>query len=179
MGAAPGHGNVALTRSGQAGGAAVLALVLAFVAALTIASVWAFQRAGYTPCELCLLERNPFYAAVPVGLAVALAARAGYRRLAAVGFAILAFIFLASAGLAAFHAGVEWKLWAGPTGCTGAVQAVPDVASFMKQLGTVKVVRCDEPSLRVFGLSLAAWNVLVSLLLLLIAGLGWRAAARA
>jgi disulfide bond formation protein DsbB len=29
-------------------------------------------------------------------------------------------------------------------------------------LETVKVVRCDEVSLRVFGLSLANWNILIS-----------------
>ncbi len=171
---------MALTRPGRAaGGAAALALVVAFVAALTIATVWGFQRAGYTPCELCLLERNPFYAAVPLALAVALAARTGHGRLATAGFVALACLFLASAGLAGFHAGVEWKVWAGPTGCSGAVQTVPDVASFMKQLGTVKVVRCDEPGLRVLGLSLAGWNVFVSLLLLAVAGFGTRAAARA
>ncbi len=167
------------TQRRLAGGAVGLALLVAVAAAVTIATVWGFEAAGYTPCELCLLERNPFYAAVPLGLATALAARIQAWRMTGVLFGLLAAVFAASAALAAYHAGVEWRVWAGPTGCSGAVQAVPDVGGFLKQLQTVKVVRCDEAALRVFGLSLAGWNVFVSLFLLAVAALGLRGAMRA
>lgn len=161
-----------------AGGAVGLAGLITAVAAVTIATVWAFERAGYTPCELCLLERNPFYASVPLGLATALAAWTGRLRIARALFAALALVFLGSSGLAAYHAGVEWKVWAGPTGCSGTVQAVPSVNDFLKQLDTIKVVRCDDASLRVFGFSLAGWNVFVSLFLTVVAVLGARGAGR-
>lgn len=161
-----------------ASGAVGLALLVTAGAAVTIGTVWGFQRAGYTPCELCLLERNPFYASVPLGLATALAARTGRLGAARALFALLAVVFLGSAALAAYHAGVEWKIWAGPTGCSGAVQAVPSVDDFFKALNTVKVVRCDEATLRVFGFSLAGWNMFVSLFLAVVAALGVRGAGR-
>ncbi len=161
------------------GGAVGVASLITVVAVVTIGTVWAFERAGYTPCELCLLERNPFYASVPLGLATILAARTDRLRITQVLFALLALTFLGSTVLAAYHAGVEWKIWAGPTGCSGAVQAVPSVNDFLKSLSTVKVVRCDEAALRVFGFSLAGWNVFVSLFLLAIAILGLRGAGRA
>lgn len=160
------------------GGAVGLASLITAVAVVTIATVWAFQRAGYTPCELCLLERNPFYASVPLGLATALAAWTGRLRVARALFACLALVFLGSAGIAAYHAGVEWKIWAGPTGCSGAVQAVPSVNDFLKQLNSVKVVRCDEAALRVLGFSLAGWNVFVSAFLTVAAILGAHGAGR-
>lgn len=156
-----------------------LAVLVAAVAAATIAAVWAIQHAGYVPCELCLAERNPFYAGVPLALLTGWAARAGRRRLAALGFGLLALTFLGSAGLAAYHAGVEGGLWAGPTGCSGPMTAPTAVTDFLAALKTVKVVRCDAPALVVLGLSLAAWNVPLSLLLAGVSGYGawctWRA----
>ena len=163
----------------RTGGALGLSLLIAILSALTIATVWAFQGAGYTPCELCLLERNPFYAAVPVALAAAVAAWTARWRATLLLFGLLASIFAVSTGLAAYHAGVEWRLWAGPSGCSGAVPAAPNVGDFLKQLDTVKVVRCDQAALQVAGLSLAGWNVVASLTLVGIAGLGLRVALRA
>jgi disulfide bond formation protein DsbB len=80
------------------------------------------------------------------------------------GFALLTAMFLYNAGLAIYHSGVEAKFWIGPTACTGGALAPAD-GDLLKQLETVKVVRCDEVSLRVFGLSLANWNILVSAML--------------
>ena len=153
-----------------------LALAITGMALATVAAVWAFQFAGYTPCELCLQEREPFYASLAVGLAAAIVARMGNRRLTRVSFGLLALVFAVSTGLAAYHAGVEWKFWAGPSGCTGAVQAPAAVNDFLKQLDTVKVVRCDAAALRILGLSLAGWNVLVSLALLALSVYGMRRA---
>lgn len=149
-----------------------LAVVIAVVAAATIATVWTIQHAGYVPCELCLTERNPYYGSVPLALVTGWAARAGRRHLAAMGFALLALTFVGSAGLAAYHAGVEWTFWAGPTGCSGPMTTPTSVTDFMAALKTVKVVRCDAPALVVLGLSLAAWNVLLSLLLAALSAYG-------
>jgi len=41
----------------------------------------------------------------------------------------------------------------------------PSVADFMKELKTTRVVRCDEPNLWIFGLTLANWNVAISVAL--------------
>lgn len=155
-----------------------LALSMGAVALFTLAIVWSVQGAGYVPCDLCLLERDPFYLAVPLGLATAGAAGAGWRRLTLAGFAGLALLFLASAALAAYHAGVEWQFWAGPSGCTGAMTAPAAVNDFLHQLDTVKVVRCDAAAMRLFGVSLAGWNVVASLVLFVVACSGLRAARR-
>lgn len=158
-----------------------LAILIAAMAAATIATAWTIQHAGYVPCELCLSERNPYYAGIPLALATGWMARTGRRRLAAAGFALLALIFVAGAGLAAYHAGVEGAWWAGPTGCSGPMTTPTSASDFMAALKTVKVVRCDAPALVILGLSLAAWNGLLSLVLAALsaygAWAGWRAAA--
>ena len=154
----------------------VAALGLAALSAATLATVWTLDRMGYTPCELCLTEREPFYIAVPLALTVAAAAATGRPRVARLGLAALALLFAVGAALGVYHAGVEWSWWPGPSGCSGAMAPAAGVADFLKQLNTVKVVRCDAAALRVMGLSLAGWNALLCVLLAAVALAGLRAA---
>ncbi len=154
------------------------AAVVASIGAATVAAVWFLQARGYNPCELCLKERVPFYVGVPLAAALAVLAPRLPRAAARAGFAALVLVFAAGAVLGAYHAGVEWKLWAGPTGCSGAAAAPAAVADFLKQLDSVTVVRCDEAALQVLGLSLAAWNALLSAGLAGVAALGVRRAGR-
>ncbi len=141
---------------------ALSALAIAALAFATIAGAWGFEWAGHPPCDLCLEQRYAYYGGIPLALMVAAAAAAkAPRAVLTAGFALLTAMFLYNAGLAVYHSGVEAKFWAGPTACTGGAMA-PAGGDLLKQLETVKVVRCDEVSLRVFGLSLANWNILIS-----------------
>ena len=84
------------------------------------------------------------------------------RALLLIGLAALGVIFAANAALAVYHTGVEAKLWQGPTACTAGAPGPASAADLLTQLQTIKVVRCDAVSLRVFGLSLANWNIFIS-----------------
>jgi len=137
------------------------ALALGAAAAATVAGAWAFQAFGYLPCELCLKQRLAYYAAVPISGLVAFAAARRAHGLAAAGFVVLALIFAANALFGAYHSGVEWGLWQGPTDCSGVISGPPDVANLMSELAHIKIVRCDEVQLRVLWLSLANWNALI------------------
>ncbi len=140
-----------------------IAGAITLVAFATIAGAWGFEAAGYLPCELCLKQRWAYYAGVPLAACVALAAAKGPRWLSGAGLAALAILFLGSAIFGAYHAGVEWGFWQGPTDCTGNLQKAPSMDDFMRQLNSVKVVRCDAVAIRILGLSLAGWNAVISL----------------
>jgi disulfide bond formation protein DsbB len=140
------------------------AILIAAASIAILATVWIFQGFGYAPCELCLTQRYAFYAAAPLALLTALLASRSAHGLARAGFAVLALVFLASAVLAAYHAGVEYHWWQGPTACTGGPGSL-DVNDLVNTLNSVKVVRCDEVQLRIAGLSLAGWNVVASAVL--------------
>ena len=82
-----------------------------------------------------------------------------------------------------YHSGVEWGWWQGPTDCTGTLNAAPSLNDFLKQLETVKVVRCDAVAIRILGLSLAGWNAVISAAMALAAAEGgsvdeWRTRLR-
>src|SRR5271163_4073703 len=152
---------------------ATRALMIATASLAILAAVWSFQALGYEPCELCLNQRYAFYAAAPLAVLTAFAASRSAHGLARAGFALLAAAFVANAVLAAYHAGVEYHWWAGPTACTGGPGSL-DVNDLVKALDSVKVVRCDEVQLRIAGLSLAGWNVLASAVLAAYAALAAR-----
>ncbi|HEV2574323.1 MAG TPA: disulfide bond formation protein B [Beijerinckiaceae bacterium] len=155
-----------------------IALAIFVIAFATIAGAWIFEYAGYLPCELCLQQRWAYYIGVPVAaLTVASTVSGKPSPVSKLLFVLLALIFIGSAIFGAYHAGVEWGFWEGPTGCTGAIpQRASDMSDFMRQLETTKVVRCDAVAIRILGLSLAGWNAVISAVL---AALALRTVSRA
>ncbi|MCK1385600.1 disulfide bond formation protein B [Bradyrhizobium sp. 21] len=167
-------------KQASAGPALTASLLVTLIAAATIAGAWFFQLVlGIVPCPLCLEQRYAYYLAIPLGLLIALAARGGAPRpLLLAGLAILALASLANAGLGTYHAGVEWGFWKGPTDCSGPVVNLGSATDLLSRLDSVKVVRCDEVQWRFLGLSLAGYNLLISLLMAAIAALGFAATAK-
>jgi disulfide bond formation protein DsbB len=155
-------------------------LAVTLIAAATIAGAWFFQLVlEILPCPLCLEQRYAYYLAIPLGLLIALAARGGAPRpLLLAGLAILVLASLGNAGLGTYHSGVEWGFWKGPTDCSGPVVNLGSATDLLSRLDTVKVVRCDEVQWRFLGLSLAGYNVLISLLMAAIAAWGFVATAK-
>ena len=131
------------------------AAILLFVIALaTILGAWFFEAMGYAPCPLCLKQRWAYYAAIPLALLIALLAKPGFSY-ARHGLVLLGLIWIGSAIFGAYHAGVEWKFWVGPTTCGGAIGGgLPDLSK--------PVISCEDAAIRIFGLSLAGWNVVIS-----------------
>jgi disulfide bond formation protein DsbB len=128
------------------------ALSLAVPAAL-IAGAWGSQLfGGLFPCEMCHWQRWPHYAAIGLAL-LAFVAPAGPRA-PLVWLAALA--ILVSGGIGGWHAGIEYKWWEGLTQCTA-----PPSGS-ISDLINAPLIRCDEAQWRLFGISLAGFNALIS-----------------
>ena len=128
------------------------------VSTVLLLGAFAFQYlGGLPPCEMCIWQRWPHGAAILLGVGGGALAAAGalpaktVRSLA--WLAVIALIVTGAIGV--FHAGVEWKLWPGPSYCTG-VGYVPGQDDF-------NIVRCDEAMWRLLGVSLAGYNAILSL----------------
>jgi len=152
-----------------------VALALLAGALATLLGALAFQHlGGYEPCALCLQQRDPYYAGIPVACAAAL----GSRQSAPLSFTrgmFLAFMLLMLYGglLGAYHAGVEWRFWEGPAACAPAGDAPASAGAVLESLrGGIVGPSCTEAVWRFAGLSFAGWNVLVSLALVLLAAYG-------
>jgi disulfide bond formation protein DsbB len=152
---------------GDRGQAYTLGSVALFLSAAAILIALGYQYiGGYVPCPLCQMQRYAYYAAIPM-LFVAVALTSGGRGgWAALLFALVALAYLGNTGLGIYHAGAEWKFWAGPATCGGDQVLATSAGSLLKDLEGIKVVRCDEASWRLLGLSFAGWNAVTSLLLM-------------
>ncbi len=153
---------------------AIAALVIFAVSLATLLGVWYFQLVvKLPPCPLCLEQRLPYYVVIPLALLLSVAARLhAPRSLVAAGFVAILAAMLSSAGLGAYHAGVEWRFWAGPADCSGPVIDFTAKGPLLDQLRSIQVVRCDEAAWRFLGLSLAGYNTLISLALAAVAAFG-------
>jgi disulfide bond formation protein DsbB len=122
-------------------------------------AAFAFQHlGGLPPCKMCIWQRWPHGLAVVAGvLALAVAARP---------FAVLGMLAaLTTAVIGFYHAGVEQGFWEGPATCTSGPVGGLSAEDLMEQIMTAPLVRCDEIPWELFGISMAGWNGLVSLVL--------------
>ncbi len=153
------------------------AAFVVILGAATMAGAYFIQYVlEYPPCPLCYEQRNAYYVGIPLAALLWLGVSYGAsRKVLMLGFAVIALAFLWNTGLAAYHAGVEWKFWAGPNDCSGNAISIDSAANMLNRLQRINIVRCDEAALRIFGLSLAGWNVPISLALALAGAWGAKA----
>jgi disulfide bond formation protein DsbB len=156
------------------------AVAIAAVGAATILGAWIFQYGfGLKPCPLCLEQRYAYYFAIPLAVMVLLGDQVGAsRKVLLAALVAIALGMLWNAGLGVYHAGVEWKWWAGPQECSGALEDLGSAGGLLNKLQSISVVRCDDAAWRFLGLSLAGYNALISLALAAVAAwaamLEWR-----
>jgi disulfide bond formation protein DsbB len=138
-----------------------VALALGALSLALMAGALGFQYLDHLPpCELCMWQRYPHIASAVVGLGGGLLVSYGLldAKLAK-PLAILAALLVATSGaIAVYHAGVEWHWWAGPSTCTGPAFRFEGALDL-----NAPVVACDRAAWRLFGISMAGYNAIVSL----------------
>jgi disulfide bond formation protein DsbB len=137
--------------------------LIALASLAVLAAAFAFQYlGGLQPCVLCVYQRYPYGVVIALGVIALLLPRG---RAQAVLLGLAALVFLADAGIAAFHVGVEQHWWAGTEACGGTGPAAPqNLSALMQSLGQ-QPVRCDAIAWSLFGISMAGYNFLVALAL--------------
>ena len=146
----------------------LLVLAAASGSAALMLGAFGFQYiGGLPPCAMCIWQRYPHVVAIAIGL---IARRFGSAALAWLG----ALAALTTAAIGGFHTGVERGWWEGPSTCTSGPIGGLSTDELFDQIMNAPLVRCDEVPWEMFGLSMASWNMVISLVLM---GL-WIAAAR-
>ncbi len=140
--------------------------LVAAIAVIALAGVLVGQYGfGLQPCELCLLQRLPYGAVVVVALAMlALPTSARLRGLAT---GLVAVAFVIGTGLASYHVGVENHWWASAVcHASGSLKISPaDLAAALTQRAPPPP--CDQVQWTLFGITLAGYNAVLSLILAL------------
>ena len=120
---------------------------------------------GHQPCNLCILERIPYFLAIIVILL-------NYKFIEFEKFFILflTIIFLFGSVLSLYHLGVEQGLIRESLVCD--LKSGSNLLSkeeILKQLQE-KSVSCKDVTFKMFGLSLTSYNILISILITFSAG---------
>ena len=120
---------------------------------------------GHQPCNLCILERIPYFLAIIVILL-------NYKFIEFEKFFILflTIIFLFGTALSLYHLGIEQSLIQESLVCD--LKSGSNLLSkeeILKQLQE-KSVSCKDVTFKMFGLSLTSYNILISLLITFSAG---------
>lgn len=118
---------------------------------------FAFQYIGnLPPCAMCIWQRWPHAIAVVLG---GFAYWSGNKSL----MIIVAVVVLIGACIGFYHAGVEQGWFEGPTTCTSGPIGNLTTEELLEQIQNAPLVRCDEIAWSFAGLSMAAWNGVLSL----------------
>ena len=120
---------------------------------------------GHQPCNLCILERIPYFLAIIVILL-------NYKFIEFEKFFILflTIIFLFGTVLSLYHLGIEQGLIQESLVCD--LKSGSNLLSkeeILKQLQE-KSISCKDVTFKIFGLSLTSYNILISLLITIGAG---------
>ena len=115
---------------------------------------------GYQPCNLCLMERIPYAAAL---LIILISYK--FKNLEKQFTLLLIIIFFASSILSLYHLGIEQGFIEESLVCD--LQKSLKILSkeeILQQL-QVKKVNCKDVTFKIFGLSLTTFNIIISILL--------------
>ena len=118
-----------------------------------------FQYVGdMPPCKMCYWQRYPHVLAVLVALLFI------FTHLEILKLAGL-IASLSTAVIGAYHAGVEQGWWEGPQSCTsGSIEGL-STDDLLAQIMAAPMVRCDEIPFQLLNISMAGWNMLISVAL--------------
>ncbi len=135
--------------------------ILLVISISTILAALASQYiGGLVPCDLCLKQRMPYYIAIPLLILYLILPLTPLQRII---MFFVAVVFASGAGLAFYHAGVEYKFWPGPASCSGVSFAMPEtIDALAQQLKNPHIMSCDTPAWQLFGISMAGYNAMIS-----------------
>lgn len=146
-------------------------LCLIFMGAVfALAGAWFAQKfLGIQPCALCMYQRYIYWAIVPItGLGFLLNSPSLHR----FALGIVCLLLLAELGVALYQVAVELHWMPLPAVCKAPSLAGQTIAELKQQLMAQPHVSCDQVQWKLFGISMAGYNSLYSLVLLLLAIFG-------
>lgn len=136
----------------------------------SLIAAYIFEFFGYAPCQLCLYQRLAWFIVLGVSCSAAMLIK--NRPVLAILVCVLALVATAGGAIVAgYHAGAEYKWWLGPSGCSGPQELSGSLAdALMAASEGPPPPACDEVPWSLFGISMAGYNFLISIVTIVVAG---------
>ena len=138
----------------------VLSSIMSFSIFAIFAAFFIQYVLKHQPCNLCLIERIPYIAAIII-ISISLF----FKKFEKISLSILSLIFFSSALIAFYHFGIEQGFIKESLVCD--LNSESNDLSKESLLNQLKVmpVSCKDITFKIFGLSLATFNIFISLVL--------------
>ena len=135
-------------------------LIILFISLISIIlALYIEYILQYEPCKLCIYQRLPYIAAIFISI---------------VGFnystndkilIITIMVFAISAIISGYHFGIENNLIQEISSCTNNSLDVSNKSKLLESLNKSMPVDCKDATFKIFGISLAAINTILSILI--------------
>ena len=116
------------------------------------------------PCAMCLKQREPYYVII-AGFILVMIFKWQDKIWFYVGVQIVSIYGLF---YSLWHVGIENKILAGPSSCSGGLNISTNTSSLKEQIISKAVINCEEVAWSIFGLSAATMNSLLLFLIFII-----------
>ena len=116
------------------------------------------------PCAMCLKQREPYYIII-AGFILVMILKGQDKIWFYVGVQIVSIYGLF---YSLWHVGIENKILAGPSSCSGGLSISTNTSSLKEQIISKAVINCEEVAWSIFGLSAATMNSLLLFLIFII-----------
>ena len=122
---------------------------------------------GFAPCSLCLIQRYPHML-----IAITSVWLIFFRTHNFFFYPVNTLVMALSIILASYHVGVEQSIFQGPQSCSSSnlsLVSEKSAEALLKEILNTSAVRCNEVTWSFMGLSMATWNLILSMALFI----GW------
>ena len=122
---------------------------------------------GFTPCSLCMIQRYPHMLVAITSIWLVF-----FRTHNLFMYPLNTLIMALSIILASYHVGVEQGIFQGPQSCSSSnlsTVSEKSAEALLIDLLNTSVVRCNEVTWSFMRLSMASWNLIISIALFV----GW------
>ena len=138
----------------------VLSLIMSFSIFAIFSAYFIQYVLKHQPCNLCLIERIPYIVSIVI-ISICLF----FKKFEKVSLSVLSLIFFSATLIAFYHFGIEQGFIKESLVCDlDSDNNNPSKEALLKQLKEMPV-SCKNVTFKIFGLSLATFNIFISLIL--------------
>jgi disulfide bond formation protein DsbB len=138
-------------------------LIVAFSSCIALGGAYFSEYLGYKPCILCLYQRIPYFFLLIISL-IAIFTPKYFKNY----ITLIMITLVCEISIALYHVAIEHKLIAQTSQCLNSSVTSDNAEEALKQMQSTEFVSCANPTLVIFNLSMAEWNVIFCLAIMIL-----------
>lgn len=128
---------------------------------------------GWKPCELCILQRYPYFIIIIISIALTVAKIKNINISSKLAIVLILAPILTGLLIAVYHFGVENSYWRNISACSDQLSNIDvNTDNLLSGLNEIKP-NCSDP-VKIFGLSISGYNIISNILMIMILFVGWK-----